>query len=82
MSRMAGKPVSAGGRRLGYLMVILFALMLLVLVCFGCKFLFLALFKANLSARVRVLLMAAGVFALYTPARVGLGMMQRRRERT
>lgn len=81
MSRMAGKPVSAGGRALGYLMVVFFAAMLLLLVYFGCKFVILALFKANLSVKVRVLLIAAGAFALYTPLRVGFAMLQNRRRR-
>ncbi len=76
---MAGRPVSAGGRALGYLMVIVFAAMLVLLLYFGCKFVYVALFQANLSIRVRVLLIAAAAFALYTPLRVGLGMLKRRR---
>ncbi|HXB61485.1 MAG TPA: hypothetical protein VNU94_01375 [Acidobacteriaceae bacterium] len=80
MSGMTGKPVSAGGRALGYLMVIFFAAMLLLLTYFGCKFVFVALFQANLSAKVRVLMIAAAAFALYTPLRVGFAMVKRRRE--
>jgi hypothetical protein len=81
MSRNAMQPVPAWRRGLGYLMLILFAAMLLSLLYFGCKFLVLAIFDTKLSAKVRVLMIAAAAFALYTPLRVGLGMLQNRRRR-
>ena len=59
--------------------LILFAVLMLTLLYLGCKFLVLALFKTDLSARVRVLLIAAAALALYTPLRVGFGMLQNRR---
>jgi hypothetical protein len=75
----AGKPFSPGRKGFGYLLLGLFAVMMLTLLFLGIRLLVHGLFMANLSAKVRVLMIAAAAFAFYTPLRVGFGMLQRRR---
>jgi len=75
----AGKPFSPGRKGFGYMLLGLFAVMMLTLLYLGIKMLVLGLFMANLSAKVRVLMIAAAAFALFTPLRVGFGVLQRRR---
>ena len=75
----AGKPFSPGRKGFGYVLLVLFGVMMVTLLFLGIRMLVLGLLMPNLGTKIRVLMIAAAALALFTPLRVGFGILQRRR---